>query len=146
MSFQRVANALSVASAPGRRTALALALLGSPAILGTSHAADPAATAPGETRDALTLQAARNAAVAARGKKAYYPPKFDLSGLPSYAPKEKLSSKASPKAMTDLVVTLKPLVNLENAKAREGGTNAPLSEGYVLYVGVRYRRTPRQIL
>jgi hypothetical protein len=48
--------------------------------------------------------------------------------------------------MTDLVVAVKPLVNLENAKAREGGTNVPLSEGHVLYVGVRHRGTPGQIL
>jgi hypothetical protein len=48
--------------------------------------------------------------------------------------------------MTDLVVAVKPLVNLENAKAREGGTNVPLSEGHVLYVGVRQRGTPGQIL
>ncbi|MDD3179062.1 MAG: substrate-binding domain-containing protein [Opitutaceae bacterium] len=56
-------------------------------------AGDPAATAPGETRDAMELQAARNAAVAARGRKAYYPPKFDLSGLPSYVPRQKLSGQ-----------------------------------------------------
>ena len=37
--------------------------------------------------------------------------------------------------MTDLVVALKPLFNLENAKAREGGTNVPLSEGELCQYG-----------
>lgn len=44
-------------------------------------------------RDALTVQAARNAAVAARGKKAWYEPRWDLSDLPHYRPEHQVSGK-----------------------------------------------------
>lgn len=44
-------------------------------------------------RDALTVQKARNAAVAERGKKAWYHHSWDLSGLPHYQPTEKVSGK-----------------------------------------------------
>ncbi len=61
-----------------------------------SLAAGHAQEAPSDNavvRDALTVQTARNAAVAERGKKAWYHHSWDLSGLPHYQPKEKVSGK-----------------------------------------------------
>lgn len=53
----------------------------------------PDSTASGTLRDSLSVQASRNAAVAARGKKAWYAPRWDLSDLPHYVPGGKVSGK-----------------------------------------------------
>ena len=44
-----------------------------------------------QTRDALEVQKARAEHVTSRGKQIYYTQKFDLSGLPAYAPEQKVS-------------------------------------------------------
>ena len=44
-----------------------------------------------QTRDALEVQKARAEHVTSRGKQIFYTQKFDLSGLPAYAPEQKVS-------------------------------------------------------
>lgn len=52
--------------------------------------AGPAWSQPEKTAEGLELQRARASTMKERGKKAYYTQKWDLSGLPSYEPKQKL--------------------------------------------------------
>jgi phosphate transport system substrate-binding protein len=48
-------------------------------------------TATGESTEGLDMQAARAKMMTARGRRVAYTKQFDLSGLPSYAPKRKVS-------------------------------------------------------
>ena len=63
--------------------AFALSLLG----------ADAPPAGPEQIRDPLSLQAARKARVAARGKKTFNAEAWDLSGLPMYKAEQKISGK-----------------------------------------------------
>jgi hypothetical protein len=52
-----------------------------------------AQTAPGPVEDGLTLQRARAVSVTSKGKGQWYTDKFDLSGLDTYVPEQKVSRK-----------------------------------------------------
>ncbi len=56
-----------------------------------AFAAGPAWSQPDQPAEGLELQKARASTMQERGKKAYYTNKWDLSDLPSYQPKQKVS-------------------------------------------------------
>ncbi|MDB6127333.1 MAG: phosphate transporter periplasmic phosphate-binding protein [Verrucomicrobia bacterium] len=53
--------------------------------------ATPVPSGSGAIRDSLAVQESRNNAVAAKGKKAFYTHKFNLEGIPHYAPEAKIA-------------------------------------------------------
>jgi phosphate transport system substrate-binding protein len=59
--------------------------------LGLRLALGPVVSSDGAVRNSLSVQNSRNAAVAAKGKKAYYTRQFDLDGLPHYVPQQAVS-------------------------------------------------------
>src|SRR5712691_4088068 len=79
---------MKIRSVPARANAVALVLLAAAAAVATS-----AQTPDENVRDALAVQAQRAKGVSQRGKEKHYTRKFDLSDLPPYEPKQKLSGK-----------------------------------------------------
>ncbi|WP_147414284.1 PstS family phosphate ABC transporter substrate-binding protein [Sphingomonas gilva] len=55
-----------------------------------AHAQQGEGTKPGESTDGMAMQDARARMMSARGQRVAYTEKFDLSGLPAYAPKSKV--------------------------------------------------------